>query len=139
MSPLELQKMLNDHCQEMKENMPGFLFYGILSTSDGTTLSKAQAEGNPLAMNIESGSAFHLSILNLVRMVDESNVEAQLEIDDIIIETNKITFVIMVSKFGKFFSVTALERELSNLGITRALLYRAKAQFFGTMLDDFFS
>ena len=118
--------------------MPGFLFYGILSSSDGTTLSKAQAEGNPLAMNIESGSAFHLTILNQVKKVVDSNAEADLEIDDIIIETNKITFVIMVSALGRFFSVTALERQRANLGITRSLLYRCK-QEFGTMLDDFFS
>lgn len=138
MSPLELQKLLDDHCQEMKENMPGFLFYGILSTADGTTLSKAQAEGNPLAMNIESGSAYHLTILNQVKMVVDNNAEADLEIDDIIIETNKIVFVIMVSALGKFFSVTALERKDANLGISRALLYRCKAQF-GTMLDDYFA
>ncbi|MFJ1472976.1 hypothetical protein ACILE9_01765 [Capnocytophaga cynodegmi] len=137
MNALELQKMLNDHCQEMKDNMPGFLFYGILSSSDGTTLSKAQANDNPLADNIESGSAFHLTILNQVKMVVDSNAEANLEIDDIIIETNKIVFIIMVSALGKFFSVTALEREHSNLGITRALLYRCKAEF-GTMLDDCF-
>ncbi|CEN33444.1 hypothetical protein [Capnocytophaga cynodegmi] len=133
MNALELQKMLNDHCQEMKDNMPGFLFYGILSSSDGTTLSKAQANDNPLA----DRSAFHLTILNQVKMVVDSNAEANLEIDDIIIETNKIVFIIMVSALGKFFSVTALEREHSNLGITRALLYRCKAEF-GTMLDDYF-
>lgn len=138
MKALELQKLLDDHCQEMKENMPGFLFYGILSTTDGTTLSKAQVNDNPLAENIESGSAFHLTILNQVKMVVDSNAEANLEIDDIIIETNKIVFVIMVSALGKFFSVTALEREHSNLGITRALLYRCKKEF-GTMLDDYFN
>lgn len=138
MKALELQKLLDDHCQEMKENMPGFLFYGILSTTDGTTLSKAQVNDNPLAENIESGSAFHLTILNQVKMVVDSNTEANLEIDDIIIETNKIVFVIMVSALGKFFSVTALERQHANLGITRALLYRCKEEF-GTMLDDYFN
>lgn len=138
MKALELQKLLDDHCQEMKANMPGFLFYGILSTTDGTTLSKAQVNDNPLAENIESGSAFHLTILNQVKMVVDSNTEANLEIDDIIIETNKIVFVIMVSALGKFFSVTALERQHANLGITRALLYRCKEEF-GTMLDDYFN
>lgn len=27
----QLQLMLDAHCQDMKANMPGFLFYGILS------------------------------------------------------------------------------------------------------------
>ncbi|MDO5104633.1 hypothetical protein [Capnocytophaga sp.] len=138
MNPLELQQLLDEHCQEMKESMPGFLFYGILSATDGTTLSKIQADDNPLAMNIESNSAFHLNVLSKVKKVTESSVESQLEIDDIIVETDKVTFVIMVSASGKFFSVTALEREKANLGITRALLYRCKA-VFGAMLDDFFS
>lgn len=137
MNPLELQQMLDEHCQEMKEKMPGFLFYGILSAADGSTFSKAQAENNPLAMNIESNAAFHLNVLNEVKKVTESSVESKLEIDDIIIETDKVTFVIMVSASGNFFSVTALEREKANLGIARSLLYTCKS-VFGTMLDDFF-
>ena len=36
----QLQQMLDAHCQEMKAGMPGFLFYGILSSSDGSILSQ---------------------------------------------------------------------------------------------------
>ena len=43
MTGTELQQMLDTHCQDMKAGMPGFLFYGILSCTDGTTLSKASA------------------------------------------------------------------------------------------------
>jgi len=43
----------------------------------------------------------------------------------------------MISALGKFFSITALDRAKSNVGISRALLYKCKREF-GTLLDDFF-
>ncbi len=43
----------------------------------------------------------------------------------------------MISALGKFFSITDLDRDKCNIGISRALLYKCKAEF-GTMLDDFF-
>jgi len=39
MTGTKLQELLDAHCLEMKANMPGFLFYGILSCKDGTILS----------------------------------------------------------------------------------------------------
>ena len=133
----QLHLMLDAHCQDMKANMPGFLFYGILSCADGYILSKASANAEASSI-IEQGSAFHLTIVNQVKMVIDSYKElGNLEIDHILIETNKITFMLMISALGKFFSVTALDRAKSNIGISRALLYKCK-QEFGTMLDDFF-
>ena len=34
MTGTKLQELLDAHCLEMKANMPGFLFYGILSCKD---------------------------------------------------------------------------------------------------------
>lgn len=132
----ELMKTLQDHAVEMQTTMPGCLFYGILSAIDGTTLVKSQTS-DKLASNIEQGSAFHLTIVKQVKQVVDMNADSDLEIDSITIETNKITFIIMVSALGKFFSITALDKEKSNLGVSRALLYRCKAEF-GTILDDSF-
>ena len=73
-------------------------------------------------------------IANQVNQVLKTNLSSeQLEL----IETNKITFMLMISALGKFFSITALDRDKCNIGISRALLYKCKAEF-GTMLDDFF-
>ena len=73
-------------------------------------------------------------IVNQVNQVLKTNLSfEQLEL----IETNKITFMLMISALGKFFSITALDRDKCNIGISRALLYKCKAEF-GTMLDDFF-
>ena len=77
---------------------------------------------------------YHLMIVNQVNQVLKTNLSSeQLEL----IETNKITFMLMISALGKFFSITALDRDKCNIGISRALLYKCKAEF-GTMLDDFF-
>ena len=133
MTGAELQQLLDAHCEDMKRNMPGFLFYGILSTTDGNTLSKASSN-EETAKIIEEGSPYHLMIVNQVNQVLKTNLSSeQLEL----IETNKITFMLMISALGKFFSITDLDRDKCNIGISRALLYKCKAEF-GTMLDDFF-
>ena len=137
MTGAELQQMLDAHCQDMKNNMPGFLFYGILSCTDGSILSKASADETTSKI-VEEGSAFHLTIVNQVKQVLITNSTIKdLELDYILTETSKITFMLMISALGKFFSITALDRAKSNAGISRALLYKCKAEF-GTMLDDFF-
>ena len=133
MTGAELQQLLDAHCEDMKRNMPGFLFYGILSATDGNTLSKASSN-EETAKIIEEGSPYHLMIVNQVNQVFKTNLSSeQLEL----IETNKITFMLMISALGKFFSITDLDRDKCNIGISRALLYKCKAEF-GTMLDDFF-
>ena len=77
-------------------------------------------------------------IVNQVNQVLKTNLSSeQLELDYVLIETSKITFMLMISALGKFFSITDLDRDKCNIGISRALLYKCKAEF-GTMLDDFF-
>ena len=137
MTGVELRQLLDAHCEDMKRNMPGFLFYGILSTTDGTMLSKASSNEETAKM-IEEGSPYHLMIVNQVNQVLKSNVSSQqLKLDYVLIETDKITFMLAISALGKFFSITAMERDKCNIGISRALLYKNKAKF-GTMLEDFF-
>jgi len=60
-----------------------------------------------------------------------------LEMDFLMLETDKITFLMMLSAQGKFFSVTALDREKANIGIARALISKTKKEY-GDMLDSFF-
>ena len=137
MTGAELQQLLDAHCEDMKRNMPGFLFYGILNTTDGTMISKASSN-DEIAKMIEVGSPYHLMIVNQVNQVLKSNVSSEeLKLDYVLIETNKITFMLAISSLGKFLSITALERDKCNIGISRALLYKCKAEF-GNMLDDFF-
>ena len=137
MTGAELQELLNKHCEEIRHELSGFLFYGILSCADGTTLAKASGN-DEVSKLIEQGSAFHLTIINQIKQVVSSiKTLGTLELDFVLIETNKITFMMMVSGQGKFFSITALDREKANLGIARALITRTKKEY-GDMLDSFF-
>ena len=137
MTGAELQQLLDAHCKDMKGSMPGFLFYGILNTTDGTMISKASSN-EEIAKMIEEGSPYHLMIVNQVNQVLKSNVSSEeLKLDYVLIETDKITFMLAISFLGKFFSITALERDKCNIGISRALLYKSKAEF-GDMLEGFF-
>lgn len=137
MTGTKLQQLLDAHCLEMKENMPGFLFYGILSCKDGTIISKASANEESSKI-VEQSSAFHLTIVDQVKKVMNANKSmGETALDYILIEADRITYMLMISALGKFFSVTALDRLKSNIGISRTLLYKCRAEF-GTMLDDFF-
>ena len=115
MTGSELQQLLDAHCKDMKGSMPGFLFYGILNTTDGTMISKASSN-EEIAKMIEEGSPYHLMIVNQVNQVLKTNLSSeQLKLDYVLIETNKITFMLMISALGKFFSITALDRDKCNI------------------------
>ena len=75
MTGAELQQLLDAHCEDMKRNMPGLLFYGILSTTDGNTLSKASSN-EETAKIIEEGSPYHHSQSGESGAQDQSFVRA---------------------------------------------------------------
>lgn len=62
MTGTELQQLLDAHCQDMRADMPGFLFYGILSCTDGTILSKASANESTSKMRKVQHFTLRLSI-----------------------------------------------------------------------------
>ena len=103
MTGTELQRLLDAHCLDVKANMPGFLFYGIRSCKDGTILSKASANEESSRI-VEQGSAFHLTIVDQVKKVINTNKTMEdLALDYILIEANKITYMLMISALGKSF------------------------------------
>ena len=137
MTGKELQKELDDYCEEMRSAMPGLLYLGILSCADGTTLSKSSNNGD-VAKFVEQESASHLLIVNQVKKVADTNETAgKLEVQFILIETDKITFMFSISPEGKYFALLVLDREKANLAISRTLLYRGKDKL-GRLLDSFF-
>ena len=127
MTGTKLQELLDAHCLEMKANMPGFLFYGILSCKDGTILSKASANEESSRI-VEQGSAFHLTIVEQVKKVVTSSESLGVkETHSILIETDKVTNVIGVSNSGKYFILLALDRAKANIAIARTLVERSRS------------
>jgi hypothetical protein len=51
--------------------------------------------------------------------------------NSILIETDKVSYVIGVSNKGKFFNLLVLERDKANIGIARALIEKSKTPCYG--------
>ena len=102
MTGSEIQEALDKLCLEMKDSLSGFLFCGILKCSDGTIVTQVK---------------------NDVSLSESLQIK---EIHSILIETDKVTYVIGVSNKGKFFNLLVLERDKANIGIARALIEKSR-------------
>lgn len=137
MNLTELQATLDQHCLDMKREMPGFLFYGIFNCKDGSKICSTKMDTNPLAADIEGGAAFHAQIVAQVDNIVNASTTAQVNIDFIQIESDKITYILVISELRKFFSITALDRSTQNLGLSKMLLSKCRAEY-GPVLDSVF-
>ncbi|EEK13868.1 hypothetical protein CAPGI0001_1093 [Capnocytophaga gingivalis ATCC 33624] len=126
MTGSEIQEALDKLCLEMKDSLSGFLFCGILKCSDGTIMAKASASVE-LLKTAEETSPFFTTIVTQVKNVVFLSESLQIkEIHSILIETDKVTYVIGVSNKGKFFNLLVLERDKANIGIARALIEKSR-------------
>ena len=134
MTGSEIQEALDKLCLEMKDSLSGFLFCGILKCSDGTIMAKASSSVE-LLKTAEETSPFFTTIVTQVKNVLLLSDSLQIkEIHTILIQTDKVSYVIGVSNKGKFFIVFALERDKANIGITRALLVKNRP--LAMLLDE---
>ena len=127
MTGKELQEAVNKLCLDMKANLPGFIFCGILNCADGTIIGSSSA--NPEISKIANEvSPFFSTIVEQVKKVVASSESLGVkETHSILIETDKITNVIGVSNSGKFFILLALERNKANIAIARTLVERSRS------------
>ena len=126
MTGSEIQEALDKLCLEMKDSLSGFLFCGILKCSDGTIMAKASVSVE-LLKTAEETSPFFTTIVTQVKNVVFLSESLQIkEIHSILIETDKVTYVIGVSNKGKFFNLLVLERDKANIGIARVLIEKSR-------------
>lgn len=126
MTGAELQKIIDDYCVMASNTVPGFLFMGVMSYSDGSMISKV-SNGTPFAKIIEDNISSMLLVIHKVRSVITSSqgvVEMKMEL--IHIETDKVIYIISVSNTGDYFSILVLDRDKANVGIARAMYYKGK-------------
>ena len=130
----EIQEALDKLCLEMKDSLSGFLFCGILKYSDGSILAKASASVE-LLKTAEETCPFFTTIITQVKNVLLLSDSLQIkEINTILIETDKVTYIMGVSNKGKFFILLALERDKANIGIAKALLEKNRP--LAMLLDE---
>ena len=122
MTGKELQEAVNKLCLDMKANLPGFLYCGILNSAEGTIIAEETA---PIFSTIVA------QVKSVVALSESLNIK---EIHSTLIETNKITYVIGISNLGKFFILLALDRDKANLTIARSLVEKSRP--LAVILDE---
>ena len=134
MTGKELQEAVNKLCLDMKANLPGFLFCGILNSAEGTIMAKASSNPEFSTIAEETAPIFSTIVAQVKSVVALSESLNIKETHSTLIETNKITYVIGISNLGKFFILLALDREKANLAIARGLIEKSRP--LAVVLDE---
>ena len=127
MTGKELQESVNKLCLDMKANLPGFIFCGILNCADATIIGSSSASPEISTIANEVSPFFSTIVEQVKKVVASSESLGVKETHSILIETDKITNVIGVSNSGKFFILLALERNKANIAIARTLVERSRS------------
>ena len=134
MTDKELQEAANKLCLDMKANLPGFLYCGILNSAEGTIIAKASSSPEFSTIAEETAPVFSTIVAQVKSVVALSESLNIKEIHSTLIETNKITYVIGISNLGKFFILLALDRDKANLTIARSLVEKSRP--LAVILDE---
>ena len=127
MTGKELQEAVNKLCLDMKANLPGFIFCGILNCADATIIGSSSANPEISKIANEVSPFFSTIVEQVKRVVTSSESLGVKETHSILIETDKVTNVIGVSNSGKYFILLALDRAKANIAIARTLVERSRS------------
>ena len=127
MTGKELQESVNKLCLDMKANLPGFIFCGILNCADATIIGSSSASPEISTIANEVSPFFSTIVEQVKKVVTSSESLGVKETHSILIETDKVTNVIGVSNSGKYFILLALDRAKANIAIARTLVERSRS------------
>jgi len=127
MTGKELQEAVNKLCLDMKANLPGFIFCGILNCADATIIGSSSASPEISTIANEVSPFFSTIVEQVKKVVTSSESLGVKETHSILIETDKVTNVIGVSNSGKYFILLALDRAKANIAIARTLVERSRS------------
>ena len=126
MTGKELQESVNKLCLDMKANLPGFIFCGILNCADGTIIGSSAANPEISKIANEVSPFFSTIVEQVKKVVTSSESLGVKETHSILIETDKVTNVIGISNSGKYFILLALDRAKANIAIARSLVEKSR-------------
>ena len=127
MTGTELQEMVDKLCLDMKANLSGFIFCGILNCADATIIGSSSATPEISKIANEVSPFFSTIVEQVKKVVTSSESLGVKETHSILIETDKVTNVIGVSNSGKYFILLALDRAKANIAIARTLVERSRS------------
>ena len=136
MTGKELQESVNKLCLDMKANLPGFIFCGILNCADATIIGSSAANPEISKIANEVSPFFSTIVEQVKKVVTSSESLGVKETHSILIETDKVTNVIGVSNLGKYFILLALDSAKANIAIARTLVEKSRS--LAVILDEQF-
>ena len=134
MTGKELQEAVNKLCLDMKANLPGFIFCGILNCADATIIGSSSASPEISKIANEVSPFFSTIVEQVKRVVTSSESLGVKETHSILIETDKVTNVIGISNSGKYFILLALDSAKANIAIARTLVEKSRS--LAVVLDE---
>lgn len=118
-----MQKTLDKFVENMKTNIPGFIAVSVTEIESGVAyISYSAKEGYDPSL----ASAYNLEVVkSKLKAINALGLKE--DIEDITITLTNQIHVISVAKSGAYFVYLAVDSAKANLGITRALLNKYKA------------
>lgn len=118
-----MQKTLDKFVDDVKTSIPGFIAVSVTEIESGVSyVSYSSKEGYDPSL----ASAYNLEVVkSKIKAIEALGLTE--EIEDITITLTNQIHVINVAKSGAFFIYLAVDSAKANLGITRALINKYKA------------
>lgn len=119
-----MNELLHSFIENVKDNVPGFIAVSVTEIESGVAYESYSADPS---FDPSLASAYNLEVvkakLNAIKALGLDE-----EIKDIAITLTNQVHIINVSPSGAYFIYLAVNSDKANLGITRALLNKYKAE-----------
>ena len=119
-----MKEILTDFIENLKTNVPGFVAVSVTDVSSGEAYDSFTADSN---FDPNLASAYNLEVVKAKLKAIEA-LGLKEEIEDITITLTSQVHIINVAPSGAYFIYLAVDSANANLGITRALLNKYKAE-----------
>lgn len=118
-----MKEILNDFIENMKNNVPGFIAVSVTDVGSGEAYQSFSA--NP-EFDPNLASAYNLEVVKAkLKAIEALGIKE--EIKDITITLSNQIHMINIAPSGTYFIYLAVDASQANIGITRALLNKHKA------------
>lgn len=120
-----MKKLFDEFIDNMKQNVPGFIAVSVTEIESGVSYCSYSAkEGYDPSL----ASAYNLEVVKSKIKAIEALGLTNETIEDMTIQLTNQLHIINIAKSGAYFIYLAVDSEKANLGITRALLNKYKAE-----------
>lgn len=124
-----MKNIIANLIKECKQNIPGFIAISITEIKSGVAYESLSTKKD---FDPSLASAYNLEVVK-AKMNALKALGLKETVEEIAVHTGNQIHLIEVSDSGIYFIYLALDRSKANLGITRALLNKYKAELNSTI------